>query len=66
MINIVRWGLRKFCDKHKILLQAYASLGQSKGDLLNLESVKSIAKAHGKTPAQVLLKWAVRYIFKQQ
>ncbi len=30
------------------------------GDLMELESVKEIAKAQGKTPAQVLLKWAVQ------
>eukprot|EP00400_MALV-I_sp_L67-5_P000871 gene871-784_t len=55
-----QWELREFCLKHKILLQAYASLGQGYGDLLNLDSVKDIAKAHKKTSAQVLLKWAAQ------
>ena len=61
-----QWSLRKFCDKHKILFQAYASLGQSMGDLMELESVKGIAKSKGKTPAQILLKWAVQFLVHHQ
>uniref|UniRef100_A0A1I8Q3N3 NADP-dependent oxidoreductase domain-containing protein n=1 Tax=Stomoxys calcitrans TaxID=35570 RepID=A0A1I8Q3N3_STOCA len=62
-----------FCQKEGIIVTAYSPLG-SKGiaelnkmfgierklpDLMEIPEVKEIAKAHGKTPAQVLLRWIV-------
>jgi len=42
--------------------QSYVELGAHKGtpSLLAHESIGSIAKAHGKSPAQVLLRWATQ------
>lgn len=53
--------LLQFCLKEGILLQAYSSLGGTGNpDLLSDHRVESIAKKLGKTPAQVLLKWALQ------
>eukprot|EP00967_Tisochrysis_lutea_P145258 scaffold272587_cov30-Tisochrysis_lutea.AAC.3 len=62
--------LRAYCAKEGILLQAYASLGgqdasratwkQLGGRLLEALPVTQAAMAHGRTPAQVLLRWALQ------
>lgn len=63
--------LIEFCKKEGITVTAYSPLG-SKGiatlnkmagverelpDLMDIPAVKEIAESHGKTPAQVLLRW---------
>jgi diketogulonate reductase-like aldo/keto reductase len=48
--------LQDFCEKHHIILEAYSPLMNGK-DVLNDPVVKEIAKAHGKTAAQVILRW---------
>ncbi|CAH0690079.1 unnamed protein product [Spodoptera exigua] len=68
--------LRKFCEKHNIILTAYAPLGSPGAknhfvtkykyspstfpDLLSLPDVTTLAKKYGKTPAQILLHFLVR------
>ncbi|SFE62875.1 aldo/keto reductase [Alteribacillus iranensis] len=47
--------LQQYCQNHHIQLEAWRPLG--KGDLLNHEVVTRIADKHGKTPAQVLIRW---------
>uniref|UniRef100_A0A8C0G270 NADP-dependent oxidoreductase domain-containing protein n=1 Tax=Chelonoidis abingdonii TaxID=106734 RepID=A0A8C0G270_CHEAB len=46
-----------FCQQHGIHLQAYASLGC--GQLLGRAEVGRVAERQGRTPAQVLLRWAL-------
>lgn len=48
--------LQDFCEKHHIIIEAYSPLMNGK-DVLNDSIVKEIAKAHGKTAAQVILRW---------
>jgi diketogulonate reductase-like aldo/keto reductase len=48
--------LQDFCEKHHIIIEAYSPLMNGK-DVLNDSVVKEIAKAHGKTAAQVILSW---------
>lgn len=64
--------LKKYCDEHGIHFQAYSSLGTTvegkDNPLLNDEIILEIAKKTAKTPAQILLRWAVqqgigRYLF---
>ncbi|XP_013118553.1 1,5-anhydro-D-fructose reductase [Stomoxys calcitrans] len=65
--------LVNFCKREAITVTAYSPLG-SKGiaglnkmvgierelpDLMEIPEVKEIAEAHGKTPAQVLLRWII-------
>ncbi|RHX79516.1 aldo/keto reductase [Leptospira yasudae] len=49
--------LFEYCKKHKIQLEAYSPLahGQKIEDL----QIANIAKKYGKTPAQILIRWAV-------
>jgi len=63
-------SLLKLCQNNNVHLTAYAPLG-SKGyrshetegkfkhvvDLMELDVIKDIAKKHGKSPSQVLLRW---------
>jgi diketogulonate reductase-like aldo/keto reductase len=55
------WELLAFCNKNGIVLQAFAALGHStEPKLLDDPVITSIAKRVNKTPAQVLLAWAVQ------
>ncbi|MDR3178415.1 MAG: aldo/keto reductase [Campylobacteraceae bacterium] len=46
---------RDFCKKEDIAVEAYSPLGRAK--ILNVPQIASIAKKHGKTSAQVILRW---------
>ena len=60
----------QYCRKHGIVVEAYASLGGQDsgkktwnklgGKLLDREEIRTIAKKHGKSPSQVLLRWATQ------
>ncbi len=55
------WDLLKYCKERGIVLQAFAALGHSsKPSLLEDPVVTGIAKRVNKTPAQVLLAWAIQ------
>lgn len=47
--------LREYHDQHGIITQAWSPLGQ--GALLTDETLQGIATAHGKTVAQIILRW---------
>jgi diketogulonate reductase-like aldo/keto reductase len=59
-------GLVAFCQRNKVAVTAYSPLGTPGGlevgdpKLLDDEVVTTIAKSHKKSPAQVLLKWALQ------
>ncbi|MFF5583485.1 aldo/keto reductase [Streptomyces hygroscopicus] len=48
--------LRAFNARHDIATEAWSPLGQGKG-LLENPTLAAIAKKHGKSPAQVVLRW---------
>lgn len=48
----------EFCCKNGILVEAWAPLGR--GSLLEDTTLSAIAKAHGKTVSQVILRWCVQ------
>ncbi|MCA1024222.1 aldo/keto reductase [Halobacillus litoralis] len=48
--------LKDFCRDNGILVEAWSPLMQG-GEVLKNEDVQSIAKKHGKTPAQVIIRW---------
>jgi diketogulonate reductase-like aldo/keto reductase len=68
-------NLQSFCDAHNITMMGYSPLGS--GDsysgksfptehgstLLQNETVKSIGEKHGKTNAQVLIRWTMQHGF---
>eukprot|EP00735_Rhodelphis_limneticus_P011207 TRINITY_DN4276_c0_g1::TRINITY_DN4276_c0_g1_i1::g.8046::m.8046 TRINITY_DN4276_c0_g1::TRINITY_DN4276_c0_g1_i1::g.8046 ORF type:complete len:285 (-),score=17.26,sp/P22045/PGFS_LEIMA/46.40/1e-84,Aldo_ket_red/PF00248.16/3.1e-56 TRINITY_DN4276_c0_g1_i1:650-1504(-) len=51
-------ALRDFCATNNIICEAYSSLGQ--GDLLGHTIVLDIAQELQRTPAQILLRWALQ------
>jgi diketogulonate reductase-like aldo/keto reductase len=52
-----RKALLDWCDENRIALEAYSPLGT--GRYLSVETVAEISRRHGRTPAQVLLRWCV-------
>jgi 2,5-diketo-D-gluconate reductase A len=49
--------LREFESKHGIRTEAWGPLGQGKYDLFGMSPIHTAAAAHGKTPAQVVIRW---------
>lgn len=47
-----------FCEKEGILLEAYSPIGR--GEVLTAAEIVNIAAAHGKTPAQVCIRWSLQ------
>jgi len=55
------WDLLNYCKKNGIVLQAFAALGHSgEPRLLEDPLITAIARRVNKTPAQVLLAWAIQ------
>lgn len=50
--------LREVCIQRGIHIQAYSPMAQ--GQALDRQEIKTIATKHGKTPAQVLLRWGLQ------
>lgn len=67
-VNQVQWNpksydsnLLQYCNNNNIVLQAYSSLGSSRdSSLRNDPTVAAIASKLGKSPSQVLLRWATQ------
>jgi len=56
-----QWELLDYCKRNGIVFQAFAALGHnSEPNVLQDPIVTAIAKRVGKSPAQVLLAWAVQ------
>src|SRR6202140_3831594 len=56
-----QWDLLNYCRKNGIVLQAFAALGHSsEPKLLEDPVITAIARRVNKTPAQVLLAWAIQ------
>lgn len=53
-----RHELPAFCLQEKIVITAYSPL--ARGKVFENETIKQVAKAHGKNPAQVSLRWLVQ------
>ncbi|RYG74269.1 aldo/keto reductase [Lentibacillus lipolyticus] len=48
--------LKKFCQEHNIYLEAWSPLMNGK-EVLENDTVRAIAEKHGKTSAQVIIRW---------
>lgn len=51
--------LREYCERKGIQIEAWSPLMRG-GEVLEHEVIQSIAKKHGKTPAQVILRWEIQ------
>lgn len=54
------YDLLKYCKDNNIVFQGYSSLGSSDNSLRSDETVKAIAEELGKSPTQILLRWATQ------
>lgn len=52
-----------YCREHGIEIESWGPLGQGKYPLLELPEVTAPAAAHGKSPAQVVLRWHLQQRF---
>ncbi|MFE4143189.1 aldo/keto reductase [Peribacillus sp. YIM B13472] len=51
--------IRDYCSKHEIKVESWSPLGR--GNLLEEPTVNHIAKKHGKSSAQVLIRWHLQH-----
>lgn len=58
--QIPRLAQRDFAAAHGIVTECWSPLGSGKG-LLESSEVGRIARAHGRSPAQVVLRWHIQY-----
>ena len=56
-----RRELRAFCAEHGIAIEAWGPLAQGKSDLFERSAILDAASAHGKSDAQVVLRWHVQH-----
>ncbi|MFA4926985.1 MAG: aldo/keto reductase [Patulibacter sp.] len=52
-----RPDVRAYLSQHGIVCEAWSPLGGQSSDLRNHPTIARIAEAHGKTPAQIVLRW---------
>jgi len=52
-------ALFRYCADHRIVLEAYSPL--TRGRRLDDPTVAAVAAAHGRTPAQVLVRWGLEH-----
>ncbi|WP_017793757.1 aldo/keto reductase [Leucobacter salsicius] len=55
-----RRELSAFCAEHGIAIEAWGPLARGRTDLLERPEILAAAQAHGRTPAQVVLRWHVQ------
>lgn len=51
--------IREYCEKHDIKVEAWSPLGR--GSLIEEPTINHIAKKHGKSSAQVLIRWHLQH-----
>lgn len=56
-------AVKPFCDEHRIQLQCWYPLGHGSSQLLQNPVIGGIAQAHGKSAAQVVLRWHIQMGF---
>ncbi len=52
--DVAAWGA-----EHDLVIESWGPLGQGKYDLLERPAITAAADAHGKTPAQVVIRWHI-------
>ena len=56
---LVQPALLKFCQEHKIQVEAWAPLMQ--GQIITEQAVQNLAEKYHKTPAQIVLRWDLQH-----
>lgn len=52
--------LRAYCAQKNIQVESWSPIGGSKGSLLHDNRLIEIAKRHGKSPAQIVIRWHIQ------
>lgn len=50
--------LKEFCNEHDIYVESWSPL--ARGGILEDETIKRLAEKHGKSPAQIVLRWHIQ------
>ncbi|MEI3867207.1 aldo/keto reductase [Microbacterium sp. CCNWLW134] len=58
-----RRDITGWAAQHDVRIESWGPLGQGKYDLFELPAVADAAAAHGKTPAQAVLRWHIQHGF---
>ncbi|MGN0370007.1 MAG: aldo/keto reductase [Butyrivibrio sp.] len=53
-------NLKEWADKYGIQLEAWAPFGEGRDGIFDNDTIREIAEKHGKTPAQVMLRWNIQ------
>ena len=56
---LVQPDLLRFCQSHKIIVEAWSPLMQ--GHVVKEPVIQKLAEQHGKTPAQIVLRWDLQH-----
>lgn len=51
---------KKWMDKYDVQIEAWAPFGEGRGGLFENETLKAIGAKHGKSTAQVMLRWHIQ------
>lgn len=52
--------LKKWCEKYGVQLEAWGPFGEGRKGIFDNPVIARIAENHGKTPAQVMLRWNIQ------
>ena len=55
--RLTQEALRSYCEKKGIAIEAWSPLGGEGNDIMADPAIKAIAAKHGKSPAQVIIRW---------
>lgn len=55
-----QWEAQKYMESKGVAMEGWAPFAEGKSDLFHNEALETIAKAHGKTVAQVVLRWLLQ------
>ena len=59
--KLTQAALRSYCAENGIAVESWGPLGQGKAGLFEEPPVADAAAAHGKTPAQVIIRWHLQH-----
>jgi diketogulonate reductase-like aldo/keto reductase len=59
--NFPQLELREYCRNNGIQVESWSPIGGSKGSLLTSGALADIAQVHGKSPAQVVIRWHIQH-----
>lgn len=59
-LNWQQWGMHSYLEKHSILHEAWAPLGEGSGTVITNPKLNEIGEKYGKSAAQIMLKFDIQ------